>query len=71
VSGIDNAEEQLNSAYAMTTGSPDEKRAEKTPDAKMEQAHGGLGAFFDQIMKNPVLLLIAVVILVFIIGKMF
>lgn len=64
-------EEHLLPTFTMTTGEKAEKPTDEAPSAKLEPAFGGVGGFFNKIQSNPILLLIAVVILVFIIGKMF
>ena len=71
MSGIENAEIQLKPTYTAITGSPAAESAEDVPKPALGADLGGIGAFFDRIMKNPLLLLIAVVILVLIIGRVF
>lgn len=46
-------------------------QAEATPKPKTAGIFGGITSFFQQIQANPILLIIAMVIVVFVIGKMF
>lgn len=64
-------EEHLLPTFTMTTGEQAEKPTDVAPSPKLSGVFGGFGDFFDRIAKNPILLLIAAVVLVIIIGKMF
>lgn len=70
----------INGAETITTGSGETPAAttggslvgaEATPKPQLGGVFGGISGFFESIKTNPILLLIAVVILVFVIGKMF
>jgi len=70
----------MNGAETVTTGNTGAPPAttggslvgaEATPKPQLGVVFGGISGFFESIKSNPILLLIAVVILVFVIGKMF
>jgi len=68
----------LNGAPPTATTQTSLIPTEATPDPKMSGIFGGLGGilsgaegFFQRLTGNPILLLIIVVVLVFVVGKMF